>query len=131
MTEAILLALWLGTSIFFICREIKTKASRRSHEYWLSELRECLHGIQNEFSRRCYEITENAFSLHNYSSYDTQISELKEEYINEVHNKIIARKGKYFLTTLPDHILEEYERNIAEIADIYHNILTINTLRRR
>lgn len=115
ITEAILLSLWMVTSLFFICRDIKAKSNRESHEYWLSELRECLHSIENEFSRCCLDITQD-------SSYDINISNLKEEYIREVYKKVISRKGEYFLKTLPDYIAKEYERNISEIADIYRNI---------
>ena len=116
MSEAILLALWVGTTLFFIIREIKAKEKRESHEWWISELRECLHNIENEFSRRCLEITQDI-------SYSTNISNLKKEYIEEAYNKVISRKGDCFLKTLPDYIVKEYERNISEIADIYHNIL--------
>ena len=115
MSEAILLGLWVGTALFFIVRETKAKTNRESHEWWLSELRECLHSIENEFSRRCLDITQA-------SSYDINIGNLKKEYIEEVYNKVVSRKGKYFLKSLPDYIVTEYERNISEIADIYLNI---------
>lgn len=115
MSEAILLALWIGTALFFTIWEKKARDDRENHEYWLSELRECLHSIENEFSRRCLDITQD-------SSYAINISNLKEEYIKEMYKKVIAIKGEYFLKTLPDYILTEYERNISEIADIYLNI---------
>lgn len=115
MSEAILLSLWISTSLFFIIREIKAKSDKERHEYWLSELRECLHSIENEFSRRCFEITHD-------SSYGINIKNLKKEYIEEVYNKVVSRKGEYFLKTFPDYIVKEYERNISEIADIYRNI---------
>lgn len=115
MSEAILLALWGGTSLFFIIREIRQKENRENHEWWLSELRECLRSIENEFSRRCLDITQD-------SSYGINISNLEKEYIEEVYKKVIARKGEYFLKTLPDYIVKEYERNISDIADIYRNI---------
>ena len=120
MTEAILLILWIGTSLFFICKDIKEKSDRESHEYWLSELRECLHSIENEFSRRCLDITKKTNQT--YSSFLEEISELKEEYINDVCNKVTVKKGIYFLKSLPDFTIKEYERNISEIADIYRNI---------
>lgn len=115
MSEAILSALWIGTTLFFVFREIKAKEERKSHNYWLSELRECLHSIQNEFSRRCSEIVKDNLP-------DTIISKLQEEYINEVYKKVVSRKGEYFAKSLPDYIVKDYERNISEIADIYHNI---------
>ena len=58
MAEALLLVLWVGTSLFFIIREIKGKENRESHEMWLSELRECLHSIENEFTRHSQKITK-------------------------------------------------------------------------
>ena len=126
MIEAILLALWVGTSLFFICREIKAKSDRDSHEYWLSELRECLHSIENEFSRRCLEIAEKALSQNcSISSSLSQARDLKEEYITDVNSKIIKRKGEHFFTSLPTHIEKEYKRNINEIAEVYRNIFNI------
>lgn len=123
MSEAILLALWVGTALFFIMREIKTNNDRESHEWWLSDLRECLHSIENEFSRRCFEIVKN--SQQKYSSYLSQISELQDEYKNEVYNKVLATK-RITVKTIPQRLLSEYERNISEIANIYRNVLTIN-----
>ena len=127
MTEAILLALWVGTSLFFMCREIKEKNSRESHEFWLSELRECLHGIENEFSMKCSKIVEQIFTLRNisHSVYLSQISDLKNEYTHNIQNKIKSRKGEYFVRTLPGYIVKEYERNISDIAHIYNHLITI------
>lgn len=119
MTEAILLALWMGTTLFFICREIKMNNDRKSHEWWLSDLRDCLHSIESEFRRRCQEIAEAYQSHRDYNLYHTQICELKKEYISELYDKVIAKKGKYFVKILPDYIIKEYEINISKITDIY------------
>ena len=124
MSEAILLTLWVCTSLFFICREIKANSNRESHESWISELRDCLHSIENEFSRRCFEITKKPNQK--CSVYLSQISELKDEYLNTVHDKVTAKRGSYFLKSFPEHIIKEYERNISEIADIYRNVITMN-----
>lgn len=119
MIEAIMLALWVGTTLFFICREIKQKRDRESHEWWLSDLRDCLHSIEGEFRWHCQEIAEVNQSQRDYDTYKAQINELKKEYLNELYNKITERKGKYFVKTLPDYIVKEYEVNISKIADIY------------
>lgn len=119
MTEAIMLALWVGTTLFFICREIKQKSNRESHEWWLSDLRDCLHSIEGEFRWHCQEIAEAHQSQRDYDTYKAQIKELKKEYQNELYNKVIERKGKYFVTTLPDYIVKEYEENISKITNIY------------
>ena len=119
MTEAITLALWVGTTLFFICREIKKNDDRKSHEWWLSDLRDCLHSIEGEFRWSCQEITEADQSQHDYDLYNAQIIELKKEYLNELYNKVIERKGKSFAKSLPDYIVKEYEANISKITDIY------------
>lgn len=119
MTEAILLALWIGTTLFFICREIKINDDRKTHEQWLSDLRDCLHSIEGEFHRRCQEIAETYRSQRNYDLYNAQISELKKEYISEIYDKVVARKGECFVKTLPDYIVKEYETNISKITNIY------------
>lgn len=124
MVEVIALILWFGTTMFFICKEIKEKGDRDSHEFWLSELRECLHSIEREFSRECLNITSESLLKHDFSSTSfKRIRELKNKYLDEVYDMVNKRKGKYFLKTIPDHAEREYERNLSEIADIYCDIL--------
>lgn len=118
MVEAILLALWIGTALFFICREKKINDNRESHEWWLSDLRDCLRSIEGEFRWHCQDIAE-AQPQRDFDLYNAQISELKKEYLNELYNKVTERKGKYFVKTLPDYIVKEYEINISKITDIY------------
>ena len=119
MTEAIMLALWVGTTLFFVCRERKQKSDRESHEWWLSDLRDCIHSIEGEFRWRCQEIAEANQLQRDYDTYKAQINELKREYINELYNKVTERKGKRFVKTLPEYIVKEYEVNISNITDIY------------
>ena len=119
MTEAILLALWIGTTLFFICREVKINGDRKSHEQWLSDLRDCLHSIEGEFRWHCQDIAEAYQSHRDYDLYNAQISKLKKEYISELYDKFFAKKGEYFVKTLPDYIVKEYETNISKITDIY------------
>ena len=130
MTEAILLALWAGTALFFICREKKKKDDRKSHEWWLSDLRDCLHSIEGEFRWRCQGIAEANQTLRDFDLYRAKINELKKEYLNELYNKVIERKGNSFAKTLPDYIVTEYEANISKITDIYLDLGNLY-LRRR
>lgn len=122
MTE-ILTTLWFGTAVliilFFSCREMKAKEDRERHEWWLSNLRDCLHSIESEFRWRCQEIAEANQARRDYDKYKAQINELKKEYLNELYNKITERKGTYFVNTLPDYIVKEYEINISKVTDIY------------
>ena len=122
MIEAIMCTLWLGTTLFFICREIKINDDRESHEWWISDLRDCLRSIEGEFRWRCQEIAETEQSRRDYDLYEAQISELKKEYVTELYNKVIERKGKYSVKTLPDYVIREYEYNISKIADIYFDL---------
>lgn len=125
MSEAILLALWIGTALFIIIREIKATSDRESHEYWLSELRECIHGIERHFSIECEKIITDAFSGRNVKGeiiideYWEAINELKYKYENNLYEKIVARKGKYGIKSVPEHLENEYKRNISDIADTY------------
>jgi hypothetical protein len=124
MVEAIALVLWVGTTIFFVWRDITQKDERVSHEWWLSDLRECLHSIEREFSRCCLSITSEALLQKDFSyAPQTKIRELKKKYSDEVKEMVIKRKGQYFLKTIPDYVEREYERNLSEIADIYCDIL--------
>lgn len=125
MTETILLALWIATTLFFIIRDMRTKEDRESHERWISDLRDCIHSIERHFSRDCERIITDAFSGRNIKGeiiiddYRREITELKEEYINNLHEKIVARKGKYSIKTVPEHLANEYEKNISDIAETY------------
>lgn len=125
MTEAILFALWVGTALFFTCREIKAKNDRESYEWWLSELRECIHSIERHFSRECEKIITEAFSGRNVKGgvvvgkYWEEITALKNEYANNLYEKIVAQKGKYGIKSVPEYLENEYKRNISDIADTY------------
>lgn len=128
MAEAILLVLWVGTALFFICREKKAEDDRKNREWQLSEVKECIHSIENEFRWRCQEIAEKEFSqyrkpLCNFDSalnrYTKAVRELKEIYTNDLQKKLVARMGKYRITSVPDDLEREYKRNISEIADTF------------
>ena len=127
MTEAIFLVLWFGTVMFFVFREIKINDDRKNREHYRSELRYCLHSIECEFQKHCQEIITNAFSGRNVSGgvvvdkYWEEIATLKEEYTNRLYEKVDERM-KRKVSTLPDHLIEEYERNISEIACTFRNI---------
>lgn len=131
MAEVILIPLWVGTALFFIMRETKGKNDRESHEWWLSELRECLHSIESEFRRQCHDIIDDAISKREYITYKPQrkIEELKKEYLDKVYSKVAERRGQYFLKNLPNYIRKEYERNLSDIADIYCDLC--NTLQEK
>lgn len=117
MTEAILLALWVGTALFFIVREIKAKNDRERHEWWLSDLKDSIHSVENEFRRQCQQLIENNFLHRNYQN---SIDELKKQYVSGLYSKLAEKKRASF-NTIPDYIIREYERNISEIADTFRD----------
>ena len=145
MTEAILLALWIGTTFFFTIRETRKKEDLERHEWWLSDLKDCLHSIESEFRRNCEEIIKNAFSEYNerLSRFDSTVSdfarnfqiqelfdvihrhensidELKKQYKDDLYDKTVALK-RITVRTIPEHLVKEYEISISNTADIYRN----------
>ena len=122
MTEAILFIVCFGLVMFIGIRETKLREDRESHATWLSEIRECMHGIECEFSRKCEKIVTDEFSNGCVSgNYGKRISELQNEYANSLFDKIVARMGKYSVKSVPEYLQREYERNISDIAHTFHN----------
>lgn len=122
MAEALLLVLWVGTSLFFIFREIQEKGNRKSHEGWLSDVRESIHNIEFEFRRECefaLDSERNFMGKIIINKYRQKIYELKDEYKNSLYEKIVARMGKYCVKSIPEFLEREYERNISDIADTF------------
>ena len=125
MVEAILLVVCFGLVMFIGIRETKLRKDRESHEWWVSEVKECVHSIECDFRRDCEKIITTAFSGKNVSGeivigeYSKEITALKSEYMNRLTEKAIARMGQYRITSVPETIAKEYERNISEIADTF------------
>ena len=145
MTEAILLSLCIGTFIFFGCKEMKQRHDRESYEWWLSELKGCINCVEHEFSHRCFEITENTFSQYakrldklTPTAFDFQINtlfdivnnhtdsidELKEQYIDNLYDKVQEQK-KITVKTIPDHLIRDYEINLSKIADTHYHFASL------
>ena len=125
MAEAILLVVCFGLVMFIGIRETKARQDRENREWWLSEVRECIHSIEFEFRCDCQKIIENAFSERNVmggiiiGEYRKEITALELEYKNDLNEKTIARMGRCRITSVPEHLAKEYERNISEIADTF------------
>ena len=121
MGEAILLSLWLATTIFLVCKIKRDRKSRESREWWLSDVRDCMRGIECEFQQNCEKIIEEEIARQqfNISKYLARISELEKNYKQELTEKVIARMGKYRVKSVPDTLAKEYERNISHIADTF------------
>ena len=86
MAEAILLVLWVGTAIFLGCKIEIERKDRKSHEWWLSDVKECIHDIESEFLWQCREIAKEEFSKLRYNEckYSIRIGELEKTYKNIV-----------------------------------------------
>ena len=120
MAEAILLVLWVGTTIFLGCKIDSDRKKRESREWWLSDVKGCIHSIESDFRRNCKKITEDEFAQQRFDKYrySIRIRELEEKYKNELTEKVIAQKC-VTITTVPEHLAREYERNISNIADTF------------
>ena len=120
MGESILLLLWVGTTIFLACKIERNKKAQESHEWWLSDLKGCIHSIESDFRQNCEKITEDEFARQRFDEYrySIRIRELEEKYKNELTEKVISQK-RVTITTVPEHLVREYERNISIIAGTF------------
>ena len=82
MAEAILLVLWVGTTIFLGCKIDSDRKKRESREWWLSDVKGCIHSIESDFRRNCKKITEDEFAQQRFDKYrySIRIRELEEKY---------------------------------------------------
>ena len=111
---------------------------REDHEWWLSECRDCIKSVESKFQSRCEEITEEAFKhfkemiphVRDYelkqrmlndkiSEYISKISDLKKEYIATLYIKLQEQPYRVHITTVPEHLVQEYERNISKTANTF------------
>lgn len=120
MGESILLILWVVTTIFLGVKIETDRKSRESHEWWLSEVRECIHSIEYEFHRKCEKIAEEEFSKATFDEYrySKRIWELEDTYKANLTDRVSALKHVR-VTTVPDHLEREYLRNISDISSTF------------
>ena len=120
MGESILLLLWIGTTIFLGCKIESNKKAHESRELWLSDVKGCIHSIESDFKHNCEKITEDELTRQKFDEYkySIRIRELEEKFKNELTEKVIAKK-RVTITTIPEHLVIEYERNISNIADTF------------
>ncbi len=125
MGETILLALLFVALIILLAYQNKKNRDAESHLGWIFELRECIHSIERRFNRECEKIITDAFSARNVKGeiiiddFWKSITELKNEYANNLYEKVVAQKGKYGIKSVPEYLESEYKRNISDIADTY------------
>lgn len=117
MAEAILLILWIGSTIFLGLKIENDRNNRESHMWWLSEVKECIHCIECEFRRKCEKIAEEELSKPSFDKYryGGRIEELEEAYKKDLTDRVIAIK-RVRVTTIPNHLEKEYLRNISDIS---------------
>ena len=118
--EVILLIICVGSWLFWGMKEHINRKKREGYEWWLSDIRECIHSIECEFRRNCQNIAKNRLSqkrLNDFEYYDA-IRTLEKKYKEELTDRIIAQK-RVRVTTIPESLVREYERNISDIADTF------------
>lgn len=120
MGEALLLGLWIGTILILGYKMEHDKNARESHEWWLSDVKSCLRNIECEFRQNCEKIIEEELARRNFDEcrYRERIGELREKYLREMTEKAISLK-RARITTIPNHLATEYEKNISDIADTF------------
>ena len=120
MSEAILGISCFALIMYIVIRDYKTRTDRESHEWWLSEVRECIHSIECEFRRKCKKIAEEEFSKTTFNEYrySKRIWELEDTYKTNLTDRVSALK-RVRVTTVPDHLEREYLRNISDISSTF------------
>jgi hypothetical protein len=120
MSEAILGISCFALIMYIVIRDYKTRNDRENHEWWLSEVQLCIHSIECEFLHKCEKIAEEEFSkttLNEYR-YSVRIRELEEAYKVDLTDRIIALH-RVRVTAVPDHLEQEYLRNISDISSTF------------
>ena len=139
MAEALLTALWIGTILYFGCKEMSTRKERESHNNWIYEIETGLRCIENEYQRKCEEITEIYFKQYLDSlvfgyieaslitmnqivdKYRNEIDKAKKDSLNiEEINRVSWGKIKY--STIPDHLKKTHENRISCIEDSFRKL---------
>lgn len=119
MGEIILSIVAFALFMYIVIHDYNTRKNKESHESWLSECKDCLHSIENEFRHRCEEITKESFSKYTGTiywcnldckrlsgelldlkyrimfnlarDYKEEIDRAKQEYLNTLYDKATER----------------------------------------
>ena len=146
MGEIIMTAIAAALFLYIVIHDYNTRKNKESHESWLSECKDCLHSIESEFYHECRDLTDKYMAeytnrvyhcshcddhvrkfrtdlmMNASQEYLSAIAELKEKYLDSVFDKAVKRMGEHRLKSIPNHLEQEYERNISKIADTFYDI---------
>lgn len=111
---------------------------RKQHENWIYDCRQCLVRITNSFRRDCQAVAEDAFMkytnilLHKsyrhmpdyitcsfLSDYQKALDNLKEDYLENVTEKVKEARLCYTFTSIPNFLIEEYTKLISDIYNTF------------
>lgn len=144
MTEVLFLILF--AAMLFSWHKFEQKLKEKSERYqWLHRENDRFHIIALDFEKQCKECIEQTVPLHNQricnnrkgSISDFQISMwlldnkkllenlsiLKNEYLNELTPKYESRYGTLYIENYPDHLFNDYRKEIEQIYSHYQYII--------
>lgn len=117
---------------------------RKEYEEWIYFRRICLKNISRNFHDDCQALAEAALTQYtnklvwrsyNHSpdymlysfidNYNESIKKLKSEYVDNFSAKYSNGNEKLMADALPKHIIEEYEKDIADIASTFLDLGSI------
>lgn len=135
-------------ALFMLCFHYERKEKqKKEHDNWIYDCRQCLLRTVSNFCRDCQAIAEEAFTKYtnmilnnNYrrmpdymaysflSNYQESLDNLKENYLENVTNKVKESMRYYTFTSIPDYLIEEYSKLIS---DIYYSFRDFGFLMRK
>lgn len=147
LASTIIGVIWVSIFGVGIYKDIKARRNKEIREYgrWISDCKDYLHRIENEYRDQCKIITEKYFKQYIYATSNgyrvtsvTRLNQIVTEYRNEIDNtkkdflsnlpqKASEINSKYWhrdrinFANLPNYIIESYEHNISDIADTFYN----------
>ena len=108
---------FIGFFVFALIKDIK-RQEREKYAEWVANSVNVLHAIENWFRHECKSIIANSLST---GKYHQEITELEKSYKYDLKEKLIERRSPAwnYITSVPQYLAEEYQRNISDIADTF------------
>lgn len=121
----------ISSFILFAClfafgfyHDKKIKEQEERHQ-WIVDCRYYLRMLVNDYERECRKAFHDALPIFDSSKYKKTIRSLREEHRRGLCEKIAeVSRNAVKLEHIPSFLLEEHEKNLEYIEDIYWDVAT-------